>query len=188
MTPSKNRPQPPSTAQAVMETPLGLVFLYFSAHGLKKLAFAERQDFAEGVDIGHTPETRALPEGVLKAWHQQVAQALEDYFGGRPAPFEDLPLDLKGTAFQLRVWQEIRKIPAGATLSYRDLARRLGRPQAARAVGQAVGANPIPIIVPCHRVIAAHGGLGGYSSGLERKRWLLKWEGERAKREKGEKG
>ena len=177
MKPSKNRTQPPLPAQAVMETPLGLVFLYFSGHGLQKLAFAGRQDFAQGVVIGYTPETRALLEGLLKTWHHLVAQALEDYFSGKHPHLDGLPLDLKGTPFQLRVWQELLKIPPGVTLSYRDLARRLGRPQAARAVGGACGQNPIPIIVPCHRVIAAHGGLGGYSSGLERKRWLLRHEG-----------
>jgi methylated-DNA-[protein]-cysteine S-methyltransferase len=105
-----------------------------------------------------------------------TSRELARYFAGS-ADFHTLTLDLHGTPFQLRVWQELRRIPWGATISYRELARRVGRPQAFRAVGQANGANPIPIIIPCHRVIAANGSLGGYSSGLERKRWLLKHEG-----------
>jgi O-6-methylguanine DNA methyltransferase len=166
------------TAQAVMETPVGLVFLCFSARGLKQLIIAGETEFREGVAIGYTEETQALPSGVLKTWHDQVAQALDDYFSGRPADFTDLPLDLQGSPFHLRVWQELRKIPPGETVSYQELARRLGNSQASRAVGQACGANPIPLIVPCHRVIAANGSLGGFSSGLPRKRWLLQHEKE----------
>ena len=98
---------------------------------------------------------------------------MEDYFAGKPVNFEALPLDPQGSPFHLRVWQELRRVPSGATVSYQELARRLGNPKAARAVGQACGANPIPLIVPCHRVIAADGSLGGYSSGLPRKRWFL---------------
>jgi len=113
---------------------------------------------------------------------------VDDYFAGKPASFEALPLDLQGSPFQLRVWQELQKIPRGETVSYQELAKHIGRPRAARAVGQACGANPIPILIPCHRVIAANGSLGGYSSGLERKRWLLKHEGAKGKEAKGRKG
>jgi O-6-methylguanine DNA methyltransferase len=160
-----------------METPLGLVLLFFSGKGLQRLAFVGERDFKEGVVMGSNQETRSLPEGLLQKWHDRVAQALEDYFTGKPAHFESLDLNLQGTPFQLRVWQELRRIPHGATISYKDLASRVGRPKTARAVGQAVGANPIPILIPCHRVIAADGTLGGYSSGLDRKRWLLRHEG-----------
>lgn len=166
------------TAQAVMETPLGLVFLCFSAKGLQRLIMAGESEFRQGVVIGYTSETQSLPQGVLKTWHDQVAQALDDYFSGRPADFTALPLDLKGSPFHLRVWQELRKIPPGETVSYQELARRLGNPKASRAVGQACGKNPIPLIVPCHRVIASSGALGGFSSGLARKRWLLEHEKE----------
>ena len=123
-----------------------------------------------------TQETQSLPEGIPQKWHDQMAQALVDYFAGKPVDFESLPLDLQGSPFHLRVWQELRKIPPGETVSYQELARRLGNPKAARAVGQACGANPIPLIVPCHRVIASSGALGGFSSGLSRKRWLLEHE------------
>jgi O-6-methylguanine DNA methyltransferase len=174
---SLSAPRPDSLiAQAVMETPVGLAFLFFSAKGLLRLAFAEERDLKEGVAMGATPETQTLPAGVLHTWHQQVAQALEDYFSGNPAQVQNPPLDLQGTPFQRRVWLELQKIPWGKTVSYRELATRLGRPQAARAVGQACGANPVPILIPCHRVIAADGSLGGYSSGLERKRRLLAHE------------
>jgi len=159
-----------------METPVGLVLLCFSAKGLQRLIMTGENEFREGVVIGYTEETQSLPPGLLKSWHDQVAQALDDYFSGQPADFTGLPLDLQGSPFHLRVWQELRKIPPGETVSYQELGRRLGNPQASRAVGQACGANPIPLIVPCHRVIASNGSLGGFSSGLERKRWLLDHE------------
>ena len=183
-TPTKRR-KASATAQAVLETPVGPAFLFFSANGLQKLAFAEERDFKEGVAIGGTSETQALPSGLLRQWHHQVAQALEDYFSGKPVAANDLPLDIQGTPFQLRVWRELQKIPPGETISYQELAHRAGAPKAARAVGQACGANPIPILVPCHRVVAANGSLGGYSSGLERKRWLLRHEGVKGEKAKG---
>jgi methylated-DNA-[protein]-cysteine S-methyltransferase len=101
---------------------------------------------------------------------------LEEYFARARTTF-DLPLDPSGTAFQRRVWDALRAIPYGATTSYGELARRLGDPRATRAVGTANGQNPIPIIVPCHRVIGAHGELTGFGGGLDRKRWLLEHEG-----------
>jgi len=165
------------TAQAMIETPVGLVFLAFSANGLKELTFMEEEAHSQSLSMKSTPETQSPPAEVLQKWRDQVAQAVEDYFAGKPGSFEALSLDLQGSPFHLRVWQELRKIPSGETISYQEMARRLGNPKAARAVGQACGANPIPLIVPCHRVIAADGSLGGYSSGLPRKRWLLKHEG-----------
>ena len=106
-----------------------------------------------------------------------MAKALEDYGAGKSPDLSGLPLDLQGTSFQKRVWEELRKIPWGGTISYKELAARVGNPKALRAVGQANGANPIPLIIPCHRVIAANGTIGGYSSGVERKRRLLRHEG-----------
>ncbi len=85
----------------------------------------------------------------------------------------DLPLHVRGTAFQQRVWQALREIPAGATASYADIARRIGEPGAARAVGRACGANPVAVAIPCHRVVRTDGGLSGYRWGVERKRALL---------------
>jgi O-6-methylguanine DNA methyltransferase len=173
---SRKRRQDPASAQTVMETSLGPIFLFFSDKGLVGLSFAGENDLKQGVSPGRTPATPAPTESVLKTWQQQVAQALKDYFAGKPVNIESLPLDLQGSPFLLKVWQEMKKIPHGATLSYKDLATRIGNPKAARAVGQAVGANPIPILIPCHRVINADGSLGGFSSGLDRKEWLLRHE------------
>ena len=101
---------------------------------------------------------------------------LDDYFAGKNPDASALPLSPKGTAFQRAVWQELRKIPYGETESYGALAARLG--SSARAVGSAVGRNPLSIIIPCHRVLAADGGLTGYAGGLENKKKLLRLEGQ----------
>ncbi|MCS7179519.1 MAG: methylated-DNA--[protein]-cysteine S-methyltransferase [Anaerolineae bacterium] len=108
----------------------------------------------------------------------EVIAQLREYFSRLRREF-DLSLDLRGTPFQRRVWEELGRIPYGQTVSYGELARRMGQPGAARAVGQAVGANPIPIIVPCHRVVGADGSLVGYGGGLEIKSALLRLEGVR---------
>jgi methylated-DNA-[protein]-cysteine S-methyltransferase len=104
-----------------------------------------------------------------------VARELDEYFGGSRLAF-DLDLSPAGTPFQLVVWEELRRIPYGGTTTYGELARRLGRPTAARAVGAAVGRNPISIIVPCHRVVGSDGALTGFAGGLDRKRALLALE------------
>ncbi|MCB2066697.1 MAG: methylated-DNA--[protein]-cysteine S-methyltransferase, partial [Erythrobacter sp.] len=96
-----------------------------------------------------------------------------------PGTGQDIPLDVKGTVFQQRVWQALREIPAGETCSYAQLAAKLGKPSASRAVGGANGANNIAVLIPCHRVIAADGTLGGYAYGLAIKQELLKREGQR---------
>lgn len=105
-----------------------------------------------------------------------VVAELEEYFRGERRDFS-VPLAPRGTDFQRRVWDELRRIPYGQTISYRELAARIGRPAAVRAVGRANGTNPIPVIVPCHRVIGADGSLTGYGGGLETKRRLLELEG-----------
>jgi methylated-DNA-[protein]-cysteine S-methyltransferase len=106
-----------------------------------------------------------------------AARALEAYFGGDLHAIETVPTATNGTDFQRAVWAALRQIPAGSTMSYGALAARLGRATAMRAVGLANGANPIPVVVPCHRVIGADGSLTGFGGGLERKRWLLAHEG-----------
>jgi len=106
-----------------------------------------------------------------------IARALEAYFAGELTSLEGLACRTGGTPFQREVWSALRKIPAGRTLSYGALAAKIGRPRAVRAVGLANGANPIGVVVPCHRVIGANGTLTGYGGGLERKRWLLAHEG-----------
>lgn len=105
-------------------------------------------------------------------------QQLKEYFAGRRQSF-DLPLRTDGTDFQSRVWRQLQRIPFGTTISYRELARRVGNSKASRAVGSANGKNPIAVIVPCHRVVAADGSLGGFGGGLDRKRYLLELEGAR---------
>jgi len=106
----------------------------------------------------------------------RVELQLKEYFAGSRTTF-DLPLEPTGTDFQLSVWELLRRIPYGVTTSYGELARRLGDSHKTRAVGAANGANPIPIIVPCHRVVGSKGELTGFGGGLERKRWLLEHEG-----------
>jgi methylated-DNA-[protein]-cysteine S-methyltransferase len=106
----------------------------------------------------------------------QALQQLDEYFAGKRREF-DLPLRLNGTAFQQRVWRELTEIPYGETWSYGQLAKRIDKPSASRAVGLANGRNPISILVPCHRVIGADGSLTGYGGGLARKQWLLAHEG-----------
>jgi len=107
---------------------------------------------------------------------EQARAQLRAYFAGELRDFE-LPLAAEGTPFQQRVWRALCDIPYGETISYGELARRIGQPAASRAVGLANGRNPISIVVPCHRVIGANGSLTGYGGGLERKRWLLAHEG-----------
>ncbi len=115
------------------------------------------------------------------SWHEadapfaEVRAQLAEYFAGRRRRF-DVPLKGSGTPFQQRVWQELVRIPFGTTITYAQLAQRIGQPTAARAVGHANGRNPISIIVPCHRVIGADGKLTGYAGGIDNKQWLLAWE------------
>lgn len=106
-----------------------------------------------------------------------ISDAIEAYFAGHIEAIEQIAVRTEGTPFQCQVWKALRMIRAGTTVSYGELARRIGRPTAVRAVGLANGANPIGVVVPCHRVIGANGKLTGYGGGLKRKRWLLGHEG-----------
>ncbi len=105
-----------------------------------------------------------------------LTSALRAYFAGDRAVIDRLPVQLGGTGFQQAVWQALRGIPCGSTVTYTELARRIGRPAAVRAVGAANGANPLGVVIPCHRVVGAKGALTGYGGGLDRKRWLLAHE------------
>lgn len=118
------------------------------------------------------PAARLEPGAAPKA----VREAFADYFDGDLSRIHKLPWRTAGTAFQRSVWDALCAIPAGVTESYGQLAQRIGAPKAVRAVGLANGANPVAIVVPCHRVIGANGTLTGYGGGLERKRWLLEHE------------
>jgi methylated-DNA-[protein]-cysteine S-methyltransferase len=120
--------------------------------------------------------TDGWAEDVTVAPLAATVRQLTEYFDGARREF-DLPLRLQGTMFQTRVWRELTEIPYGQTWSYGQLAKRIDKPSASRAVGLANGRNPISILVPCHRVIGADGSLTGYGGGIERKRWLLAHEG-----------
>lgn len=155
------------TAQTLIDTPLGRVRLARTARGLAGLWF-ERQR--------HHPGELPAPYQGDDALLREAATQLQRYFAGTLARF-DLPLDLLGTPFQRAVWQALLRIPAGRTCGYGELAHAIGKPAAARAVGAAVGRNPVSLMVPCHRVLGAGGALTGYAGGVERKRALLELEG-----------
>ncbi|HJV22615.1 MAG TPA: methylated-DNA--[protein]-cysteine S-methyltransferase [Holophagaceae bacterium] len=110
------------------------------------------------------------------AGRSRAAESLDAYFAGELTALDGLPVDPGGTPFQRAVWSALREIPAGTRLTYAQLAARLGRPSALRAVGHANGANPISLVIPCHRLVGADGSLTGYGGGLARKRWLLAHE------------
>jgi methylated-DNA-[protein]-cysteine S-methyltransferase len=148
-----------------MPTPIGRLRLVADEHGLREVWFESgrhRRDPA--------PSWVRSPEALAFARVQ-----LEEYFAGTRRAF-DLPLHPLGTPFQLAVWEELGRIPYGVTISYGELARRIGHPQAVRAVGAANGRNPLPIVLPCHRVIGANGSLTGFGGGLPTKRFLLSME------------
>ena len=159
--------KPIIAATCSIPTPHGAFAAHYSAAGLARLDFPGRKKTAE--TAAHSPSVRR--------WHQRACRALARVLQGRAAG-ELPPLDLAaGTPFQRKVWAALRQIPAGQTESYGHLAAALGAPKAARAVGSACGANPVPLFIPCHRVVPSGGGLGGFSGGLHWKRRLLAGEG-----------
>lgn len=154
-------------AQALIETPLGPVTLLASDAGLTGLWFEAQR---------HAPGPLRAAVDPSHRWIAQARIELEDYFAGRRRRF-DVPLAPQGTPFQEAVWRLLCDIDCGATTSYGRIARALGKPLASRAVGAAVGRNPLSILVPCHRVIGENGSLTGYAGGLPRKKALLGLEG-----------
>ena len=110
-----------------------------------------------------------------------LSRAISNYFAGDLTAIDNLPVKTNGTLFQRQVWQALRQIPLGTTISYAELANRISRPTAVRAVGLANGSNPVGVIVPCHRVIGSNGSLTGYGGGMERKQWLLEHESKRTR-------
>jgi methylated-DNA-[protein]-cysteine S-methyltransferase len=153
----------------VVNSPVGPLTLVAAGGALVGLYMDEQRHRPEPETLG---ETGAIREDDLFA---QASGQLEQYFDGDRTEF-DLPLTLEGTAFQRRVWTALQGIPYGLTISYGQLADRIGQPSASRAVGLANGKNPIGIIVPCHRVVGADGSLTGYGGGIERKHYLLAHE------------
>jgi methylated-DNA-[protein]-cysteine S-methyltransferase len=158
---------------AEVRTPLGTWSLVASPAGICLLHFDTDWDA-----VGRSLARRFTPLSLADAPDPFGAvSGLTAYFAGDLKAIEAVPVDPGGTEFQRAVWHELRRIPAGRTRCYSDLATRIGRPSATRAVGAANGANPVAVIIPCHRVIGKDGGLIGYGGGLERKAWLLRHEG-----------
>ena len=157
------------------ETPTGRMLLVSDAQGrLRALDWEDHEPRMQRLLLrycrGSAPRLRETPQASV------ARRALLAYFGGQLEAVSELVAATHGTSFQSEVWGALRRIPRGQTRSYAELARGIGRPAAVRAVGLANGANPIAIVVPCHRVIGANGSLTGYGGGIERKRWLLEHE------------
>ncbi|WEN14048.1 methylated-DNA--[protein]-cysteine S-methyltransferase [Rhodanobacter sp. AS-Z3] len=153
-----------------MASPVGLLRLIADDEGLREIWF-EREDRPEAVQPTWVQANGSQLPAPIAATRKQ----LQEYFAGKRQHFE-LPLHPVGTPFQLSVWQQLRLIPYGTTISYGELARRVGNPNASRAVGAANGRNPLSIVVPCHRVIGSNGSLTGFSGGLPIKQKLLALE------------
>lgn len=131
----------------------------------------------DGPEIDRTFERWYPGEATGRQALPRVAGVLAQYFNGEIGVLDTISVELNGTPFQRKVWGALRRIPGGTTISYAELAKRIGVPSAVRAVGTANGANPVAVIVPCHRVIGSNGRLTGYGGGLDRKQWLLEHEG-----------
>lgn len=160
-------------AAVEIPTDKGTFIATFSSRGLRQLEFPTSAAPSHGASFSDTVSLSAEQQH----WFEQTRMALEDALAGR-LPRILPPLDWSGhTEFRQKVWQAMLRIKPGETRSYGDLGNELGQPLASRAVGGACGANPIPVLVPCHRVLAAHGRLGGFSGGLDWKRRLLAIEG-----------
>ena len=158
-----------------VSTPIGDIMIAADCKGsLRAALFTEDDDVVRRQlrlqcgERGFSLESAKNPHGLSKA----IAQ----YFDGDLDVIDALPVETGGTTFQREVWRALRAIPCGTTISYGKLAAQIGRPAAVRAVGLANGANPVAVVVPCHRVIGANGSLTGYGGGIERKRWLLNHE------------
>ena len=158
----------PTLAYSEMASPLGDLLLTASARGLSGVYFVGQRWFPTD-RTGWVRDERRL--AAAQRW-------LKDYFAGHAPVFTE-PLDPSGTEFQQAVWRTLQTIPRGTTRTYRQIAEALDRPSAARAVGAAIGRNPISLLIPCHRVVGQDGTLTGYAGGLERKEYLLRLEGAR---------
>jgi len=158
-----------------LSSPWGPLFLAGTEDSVCSCEFINGKDIASLLSRLHKLYHSALIQENPRPLASAVDR-LNRYFAGEPENL-DQPLDLHGSQFQMRVWSTLRQIPAGKVATYGDVAARVGRPRGARAVGQACGRNPVVLFVPCHRVVAANGGLGGFGSGLSVKEALLRHEG-----------
>jgi methylated-DNA-[protein]-cysteine S-methyltransferase len=147
--------------EAILKTKIGKLYIQFTSKGLSLLSF-------------NVP-SKLISDDSSKEFSKKVLNQLNEYFEGRRTKF-DMALDLSGTEFQMKVWKELKKIKYGKTKSYGDLAKTIGLKKGARAIGGANNKNPIPIIIPCHRVIQSDGKIGGYAGGVDLKQKLLELE------------
>jgi AraC family transcriptional regulator of adaptative response/methylated-DNA-[protein]-cysteine methyltransferase len=155
------------------ESSLGPVLAAASAAGLCAVLLGDDPTALTGELEQMFPGARLVAGGgEVEAYLEQVISMIEE-----PGAAPDIPLDAPGTEFQQQVWQALRQIPVGQTMSYGEIARQLGRPRAARAVGGACAANPLSVVIPCHRAVGSDGGLTGYGGGIQRKKALLEREG-----------
>jgi methylated-DNA-[protein]-cysteine S-methyltransferase len=153
-------------AQATFDTPLGAMLAAATPRGLAGLWFDGQ---------AHHPGLLVLPADPAHRWIARTRDELAAYFSGHATSFS-VPIDIEGSTFQQAVWAALREIPAGTTVSYQQIAARIAAPKAVRAVGAAVGRNPVSIVIPCHRVLGHNGSLTGYAGGLHRKQALLALE------------
>jgi methylated-DNA-[protein]-cysteine S-methyltransferase len=159
-------------AWTVEDTPVGPLALAATPVGLVRVGFGHEDEVLEDLASHVSPRVVRLPARL-----DAVRRQLDEYFAGHRRRF-DVPLDRRlSRGYRLAVLEELSRVPFGQTVSYKDLAERTGKPNASRAVGTAMATNPIPIVVPCHRVLRTGGALGGYGGGLETKVWLLRHEG-----------
>jgi methylated-DNA-[protein]-cysteine S-methyltransferase len=159
-----------------MDTPLGPIVWAERDGTLRALEFADRARGLRARLAKHAGKDATFVNAPARG---PIADRLRAYFAGDVASLARIRVEADGTPFQRRVWAALRRIPAGRTASYREIAEAVGKPTAVRALGAANGANPIAVVVPCHRVIGADGSLVGYGGGLARKKWLLRHEGAR---------
>lgn len=164
--------QPEQLLSSWLTTPLGPMLAVVSDDGLVLLEFEGRTGLERSLE---RLRAGAMIEAGRNEWTDSIEAELAAYFAGSSSTFLT-PIELSGTEFQLSVWRELQRIPAGTTLTYLELAQAVGSPSGFRAVAQANGANRLAVVVPCHRVVNTGGGLGGYGGGLERKRELLEHE------------
>lgn len=154
---------------ATITSPLGPLLIVATAQQLLAVWMQDQKYFGHKIDLKSLSGQQNHLTDAASRWLQQ-------YFAGQKPQATALPLNPQGTEFQRQVWQAISQIPYGKVRTYQQLAENLHRPHSARAIGQAVGHNPISIIIPCHRVVGSQGQLTGYAGGLSRKRWLLNHE------------
>jgi AraC family transcriptional regulator of adaptative response/methylated-DNA-[protein]-cysteine methyltransferase len=180
MTPGAYRRGGPSAdiRYTIARSPLGPLLVAATARGICRVMLGDTASSLESDLRREYPEARPRREdATLRRWVEAILESVD---GAQPDI--ELPLDIRATAFQRRVWESLRAIPIGATRSYGQIARSIGKPRAARAVGAACAANPVALVIPCHRVVREDGGLGGYAWGVGRKQALLDKEAGRNRR------